>query len=190
MSFSVGVWPYGRSCRCDQGYRSSCCSEPERPRLLHGLRRLSHVRLGLVVAGTCASPLILRLEVAELRSWYLFLRLAAWNTHRRVRSSSHSLRSFTFEQTWDRTATNCSGQRMAPRLAARGAGWSSLNAQCDCLRLFSHVPHNFSEAVFARSLVFGLHTLCAARTPASCARSDALVRLNGRFRSLWRVRLS
>ena len=67
MSFSVGVWRCGRSCRCDQGYRSSCCSEPERPRLLHGLRRLSHVRLGLVVAGNCASPLILRLSAASRR---------------------------------------------------------------------------------------------------------------------------
>ena len=184
MSFSVGVWRCGRSCRCDQGYRSSCCSEPQRPRLLHGLRRLSHVRLGLVVAGNCASPLILRLRGGTPTDCPFVVTLffedsRRSNTHRRVRSSSHG--------DFDASLSN---KRMAPRLAARGAGWSSLNAQCDCLRLFSHVPHNFSEAVFARSLVFGLHTLCAARTPASCARSDALVRLNGQFRSLWRVRLS
>ena len=166
-------------------------------RLLHGLRRLSHVRLGLVVAGTCASPLILRVEVAELRSWYLVLKLAAWNTHRRVRSSSHPLRSFTFEQTWDRTATF----RRGDRPIAAGSAWhpalllavlvgrASVPSATVCA-CFHTSPHNFSEAVFGGSLVFGLHTLCAARTPASCVRSDALVRLNGRFRSLWRVRLS
>ena len=146
MSFSVGVLRCGPSCRCDQGYRWSCCSEPERPRLLHGLRRLSHVRLGFVVAGNCASPLILRVEVAELRSWYLFLRLAAWNTHRRVRSSSHPLRSFTFELSWDRTATF----RRGDRPIAAGAAHGTPPCCSRCWLVEPQCPARLSAPVFTR----------------------------------------